>query len=117
VSLLDQFAWHRLNLAEDQRVGTKLPNAFGLFDMHGSRWEWCHDFYRENWYHESPISDPQGPPGTSGSLRVCRGGARNSYPAQCRSAFRAVGTPTYRTFTHGFRVVRVLDIPAPPVGK
>lgn len=48
-------------------------NTWGLYDMHGNVWEWCHDEYQKDYYRISPDTDPQGP--SAGSTRVCRGGA------------------------------------------
>jgi serine/threonine protein kinase/formylglycine-generating enzyme required for sulfatase activity len=70
--------------------GKKLPNAWGLHDMHGNLWEWCEDLY-----------------GPGGSLRVLRGGGWNIEAASCRSAYRGRDTPVGRSFNLGFRVALV----------
>ncbi len=44
--------------------GSKLPNGWGLFDMHGSVWEWCWDGY-EKYDAKSPAVDPTGSRGSS----------------------------------------------------
>lgn len=84
---------------EAQKVGSKRPNAWGLYDMHGNVSEWC-----EVWFDEYPWKktlDPQGP--DLGSEKVHRGGDFRSSSSQCRSATRGSDKPgsAYR----GFRIV------------
>jgi formylglycine-generating enzyme required for sulfatase activity len=83
-------------------VGQKLPNPWGLYDMHGNVWEWCQDW----WYDAYPggiALDAQGP-ATSFS-RVRRGGAWPGVAGYCRSADRDGGSPAGRYDDLGFRVV------------
>ena len=55
------------------RVARQKPNAWGLYDMHGNVWEWCGDWYSDNYYAHAPVNNPQGPP--DGTERVIRGGS------------------------------------------
>jgi len=82
------------------KVGSFLPNAWGLYDMHGNVFEWCQDRYGD--YPSGAVTDPAGK-GT-GSFRVFRGGCWFIFATFCRSASRSWFTPTYSFSFLGFRV-------------
>ena len=88
--------------SEHTKVGSYLPNAWGLYDMHGNVIEWCLDLY--SGLGSSAVTDPKGP--NSGSYRVFRGGGWNAGGARyCRSAFRSNSDPSSFSSNFGFRVV------------
>ncbi len=93
------------------QVGSYPANAWGLYDMHGNVWEWCHDLHGT--YSSEAVTDPSGAtPGTSSvprGARVLRGGGWSGDPVHCRSAYRAWASPTTRDRYLGFRVVLDMD--------
>lgn len=73
ISNIDSAGWFANNSGFNaQAVGRKLPNKFGLFDLHGNLREWCWDYYSETYYSVSQQIDPSGP--STGNSRVNRGG-------------------------------------------
>jgi formylglycine-generating enzyme required for sulfatase activity len=107
---LGRHAWFQANSGgKPHPVRQRKPNAWGLYDMHGNVWEWCNDFYKPDYYLESPAKDPKGP--DSGDKKVVRGGCWNSTPDACRSAYRYNENPGYTDACfgydiYGFRCVR-----------
>ena len=109
---LSDYAWFEKNSGgRPQPVGQKQPNAWGLYDICGNVWEWCNDFYKVDYYKDSPQKDPRGP--DEGQTKVVRGGAWRFKPESCRSGYRYNENPGYADVCfgydiYGFRCVRKL---------
>lgn len=132
---LDEFGWSFDN-AKDKyhKVGTKKPNAWGLYDMHGNVSEWVIDEYAAAGYKAFAGKATANPVVAAAKEydRVARGGSWISDPAECRSAARLASTKNWKkqdpqipqsiwyltdaNFV-GFRVVRPLAIPTAAEAK
>jgi len=102
---LENYAWYERNSGDQtQDVGQKLPNAWGLYDVHGNVLEWVQDTWHDS-YRRAP-DDGSAWEEAVGGLRVIRGGSWYSEPWSVRSADRFRNFPGYRDNGIGFRLAQ-----------
>lgn len=103
-SQLVNYAWYDANSnGESHEVGKKLPNAFGLYDMHGNEGEWCWDWF-DYYQPGAQTNNPRGPDSAPGDVRTVRNASYNYDSGSLRSSYRHGGIPGFEG--NGFRVVR-----------
>jgi len=103
------------NLCNNRELGLRRTSPVGIFpgdkspygcmDMAGNVWEWCADWYEEDYYKKSPTKNSQGP--SDGSNRVIRGARWGDVAWYCRAACRHGIRRAIRDVALGFRLVRL----------
>lgn len=115
---LSAYAWYGSNSNNKyQKVGTKLPNAFGLYDMHGNVAEWTMDGYSKDGYSKTTeiLQNPWTIPITL-YPRTVRGGSWMDSPEALRSSARKASTPEWKRIDPQIPKSRWWHTNAPMVG-
>ena len=98
------YMWYGNNSErQTHEVGTRKPNPWGFYDMHGNVWEWCLNRYGDLSYG----TDPKGP--SSGFSRVVHGGSWGGGASACASFYRHYTLLSYGHDFLGFRLARTLS--------
>ena len=96
---LDKYGWYKNNSNNKyQKVGQKLPNKWGLYDMHGNVSEWTLDAYDTSFYSNSKTEIDNNPYNQPEKLypRVVRGGSWKSSNYRLRSASRQASSKQWK---------------------
>ncbi|MGH7598764.1 MAG: SUMF1/EgtB/PvdO family nonheme iron enzyme [bacterium] len=88
-------------------VGKFGANAWRVYDMTGNVWEWCSDWFDENYYQKQEWDRPAGPP--RGTEKAIRGGSWGDTPAKLRLSFRRGAPLPFRSNNLGFRIAASLQ--------
>lgn len=94
-------------------VKLKQANPWSLYDMLGDVWEWCQDYWHDN-YENAPTDGSAWLSSDADANRVLRGGSWSRVARYVRAAYRRHDHPVHRDDYVGFRCARVRGEPGQP---
>ncbi len=102
-TLANYFSIGKACVGDTTKVGSypKGASIYGALDLVGNVWEWVADSYGENYYFESPNTNPLGP--SEGNIRIARGGSWANSGSEIHSYFRHARESDFSDFNFGFR--------------
>ncbi len=102
---IEDYIWFYANSKnQSHEVGQKRPNRLGVYDILGNVWEWCSDWYDENYYNVSPANNPKGP--EKGTVKCRRGGSWLNGINECKNYVRSPYFSNNSFEDTGFRLVK-----------
>jgi formylglycine-generating enzyme required for sulfatase activity len=102
---LKKYAWYynkndKKKILLPQAAGQKMPNQWGLYDMHGNVWEWVETVYSKDFYAKNKIDIVK----NSGNANIIKGGSSYNSAEFLRSSMRVLQPSNYSANNLGFRV-------------
>ncbi len=110
-AVLGDYAWYYGNSKGQMHpVAERMPNDFGLFDMHGNVWQWCECPWHDYPQGQAIVDDDRTPEIliTNGMWAALRGGSWRVTPEHIRAAFRDRENVNNYTAEIGFRPARTI---------
>ncbi|MDR2790787.1 MAG: formylglycine-generating enzyme family protein [Campylobacteraceae bacterium] len=102
---LRKYAWYynkndNKKLLSAQAAGQKMPNQWGLYDMHGNVWEWVETVYNKDFYAKNKIDTIA----NTGNANIIKGGSAYNSAEFLRSSVRVLQPSSYKADNLGFRI-------------
>lgn len=108
-NIIDEVAWYHGNSGAKTHMAVeqqKRANELEIYNMSGNVWEWCHDYYAEDYYRTyRDTINPQG--AVTSNKRVIRGGSIQMEDGFSRISNRDAYEPSGRDWDIGFRIIMI----------